>query len=302
MTTSIQAATPARASRAGGRRFAIVGGRWLLLGVPAFLFLLLFFVLPLAMLFLRTLQEVPEGGAWYSNYLEAATSEVVRNIFLRTLGTGAIVTFVCLLLAYPYAYWLTVVSPRTRALLLVVVLIPFWTSLMVRTFAWQILLRDQGVVNDILEFIGIGRLPLYKNIVGVTIGMAHILLPFAVMPMYGTMSGIDRRLLLAAESLGAHPAIAFLRVYVPLSLPGVVAGVTMVFVLSLGFFVTPQLLGSPTDSLISQYMYQRVDKLGATGLAGAIGFGLLWITLAMLALANRVVRPDQAYVAGTAAR
>ena len=262
--------------------------------------LLLFFVAPLAALFVRILQDVPEGGAWYSNYAQAFTSEIVRNIFIRTLRTGAIVTLVCLVLAYPYAYWLTVVSPRTRALLLVVVLIPFWTSLMVRTFAWQILLRDQGVVNDLLDLVGIGRLPLYKNIVGVTVGIAHILLPFAVMPMYGTMAGIDRRLLLAAESLGAHPFIAFLRVYVPLSLPGVVAGVTMVFVLSLGFFVTPQLLGSPTDSLISQYMYQRVEKLGETGVAGAIGFVLLWITLGILALANRVVRPDQAYVAGTA--
>lgn len=286
--------------RTGSRPRRVIGVRSALLALPAFAVLLAFFVAPLGGLFLRSFQDVPLGGAWYANYVDAWNSDVVRTIFARTFETAAVVSLVCLFLAYPYAYWMTLVSARTRAILLVIVLIPFWTSLMVRTFAWQILLRDQGVVNDLLAFVGIGRLVLYKNIVGVTIGMAHILLPFAVMPMFGTMSGIDRRLLLAAESLGARPAVAFLRVYVPLSLPGVVAGITMVFVLSLGFFITPQLLGSPRDSLISQYMYQRIDQLGQTGLAAAIGFVLLAFTLAILGLANRVVRPDQAYVAGTA--
>lgn len=285
---------------AGGRPPRVRGARAALLAAPAMALLIVFFVGPLTLLFITSLQDVPPGSPIWSNYLEAVSSDVVRNIFLRTFETAAIVSLVCLVLGYPYAYWMSVVSPRTRAILLIVVLIPFWTSLMVRTFAWQILLRDQGVINDILEVVGIGRLDLYKNIVGVTIGMSHILLPFAVMPMFGTMHGIDRRLLLAAESLGARPATAFLRVYVPLSLPGVVAGITMVFVLSLGFFITPQLLGSPKDSLISQYMYQRVGQLGQPGYAGAIGFILLWITLGILALANRVVRPDQAYVAGTA--
>jgi putative spermidine/putrescine transport system permease protein len=178
---------------------------------------------------------------------------------------------------------------------LAVVLLPFWTSLMVRTYAWIILLQDTGVINDALARLGFGRLSLIRNTTGVTIGMAQILLPFMVLPLYATMQGIDRRLLQAAESLGARPATAFLRVYVPLSMPGVVAGVTLVFILALGFYITPVLLGSPQNALLSQLIVQQISQLLDFGLGGAMAAILFVVTLVLLAVLGRVVKPSAAY-------
>ena len=206
-----------------------------------------------------------------------------------------IVTAVCLALAYPFAYLMTVVSRRWRIVLLAIVLLPFWTSLMVRTYAWIILLQDTGIVNDVLQQVGIGRQSLIRNTLGVTIGMSQILLPFMVLPLYAVMQGIDRRLVLAGESLGSPPWKAFLKIYVPLSRPGIVAGVTLVFILSLGFYITPALLGSPQNAMISQLIVQQVSTLLNFGMGGAMATILLAVILVILIGISRVVKPSAAY-------
>ena len=216
------------------------------------------------------------------------------TILTRTIIVSLIVTVVTLVLAYPYAYAMTRVAPRTRAVLMAVVLLPFWTSLMARTFAWLVLLQDTGVVNDLLRVIGIGPLSLIRNTTGVTIGMTQVLLPFMVLPLYSTMSKIDPRLMTAAVSLGAPGHVAFRRVFLPLSMPGVVAGTTLVFILSLGFYVTPQILGSPQQAMVSQLIATKIDRLLDFGSAGALSAVLIVITLVLLALMSRVVKPAQA--------
>jgi putative spermidine/putrescine transport system permease protein len=240
----------------------------------------------------RSFTEPTSGLGNYQTFFE---SDVYLTVLRRTVVTAAIVTAICLLLGYPYAYLMTVVGRRWRIILLAVVLLPFWTSLMVRTYAWIILLQDTGVINDALAGLGFGRLSLIRNTTGVTIGMAQILLPFMVLPLYATMQGIDRRLLQAAESLGARPATAFLRVYVPLSMPGVVAGVTLVFILALGFYITPVLLGSPQNALLSQLIVQQISQLLDFGLGGAMAAILFLVTLVLLAVLGRVVKPSAAY-------
>ena len=255
--------------------------------LPAVVLVLGVFVVPLGIMLWRALSE-PELGlgnfAWY------LTDPVQRDVLARTFTTGLIVTIVCLVIGYPYAYAMVAFGPKVRALLTMLVLVPFWTSLMVRTFSWVILLADNGPVHSVLTAIGLGDVHLIRTNLGVVIGMSQILLPFMVLPLYAVMAGIDRRLVLASSSLGARPIVSFLRVWVPLTLPGVGAGCLMVFISSLGFYVTPALLGSPDNALISQQIYAQVSSLLQWGKGGAMGVVLLVLTflvLAVLALALR---------------
>lgn len=262
--------------RAGLRRH--IGG-WSLLLVPAALLMILAFAYPLASLLAQSF-SVPSPGM--ANYQALWQSEVFRVVLLRTFTTAGIVCLVCLALGYPYAYLMTVASRRWRNVMMMLVLLPFWTSLMVRTFSWLVLLQDNGVINRGLELVGAGPIPLIRNTTGVTIGMAQVMLPYAVLPMFAVMQKIDRRLLLAAQSCGATPSRAFVRIFVPLSLPGVVAGMSLVFVLSLGFFITPQMLGSPSNALLSQLLFTQITQLGNWGLGAAMGFTLLAATFLVL--------------------
>ncbi|MGY2154734.1 ABC transporter permease [Nocardia gipuzkoensis] len=230
-------------------------------------------------------------------YAAVLSDPVTLTILLRTLRMSAIVTAVTLVLGYPYAYVMTLVGPRARAVLLALVLLPFWTSLMARTFAWVVLLQERGPVSHILQFLHLGTAQLKGTAAGVTIGMAQVLLPFMVLPLYSTMKGIDRRLIFAAQSMGARPASAFRLVYLPLSLPGVVAGVTLVLVLALGFYITPLLLGSPQQAMISQLIALEVNNLDFRS-AGALSFILLAVTLAVLGGVARLVRPSAALGVG----
>jgi putative spermidine/putrescine transport system permease protein len=277
---------PAGREAGRGARWLRGRSRWTLLLLPAAALLVGVFVYPLASLLSESLNNAPN----LDQYRALAESDVFRTVLGRTFLTAAIVSVVCLALGYPYAYAMTLATPKWRAVLLAIVLVPFWTSLMVRTFSWLVLLQDQGVINDGLEAIGIGRQALIRNTAGVTVGMAQVMLPFAVLPMYAVMQKIDRRLLLAAEGCGARPAAAFARIYVPLSLPGVAAGLSLVFILSLGFFITPQLLGSPANALISQLMYTEITQLGNFEYGAAMGFVLLAATILLLALVQTVLR------------
>ncbi|WP_112466879.1 ABC transporter permease [Streptomyces triticisoli] len=283
MTALIEIASPASGSRP--RKGA--GGRWGWLLLPAVALLAVLFLVPLGLMAWRSVTEPVPGAGNYSWFL---TSDVALATLVRTLTVGAAVTLVTLLLSYPYAYLMTMVGARARIWLTLLVLLPFWTSLMVRTFAWVVLLQDNGVVNQLLGTVGLGPLQLIRTPAGVVIGMSQVLMPFMVLPLYAVMSGIDRRLLDAAQGMGARPAIAFLRVFVPLSLPGVGAGALTVFITSLGFYVTPALLGSPDQALISQQIFTQVNGLLAWGRGGAMGVVLLAVTLVLLGLVGVVLR------------
>lgn len=259
--------------------------------LPALALLLVVMVWPLVQLLYRSIMTPAFS---LEKYQQLFTDGVSVTILTRTVVMSAVVTVVTLLLAYPYAYAMTKVSARTRAVLMALVLLPFWTSLMARTFAWLVLLQDTGVVNSMLSAVGVGPLSLIRNATGVTIGMTQVLLPFMVLPLYSTMSKIDRRLMTAAVSLGAPSHVAFRRVWLPLSMPGVVAGTTLVFIMSLGFYITPQILGSPQQAMISQLIATKIDRLLDFGSAGALSAVLIVITLVLLALMSRVVKPSQA--------
>ncbi|MDX1738798.1 MAG: ABC transporter permease, partial [Alphaproteobacteria bacterium] len=169
------------------------------------------------------------------------------DIFARTLFISAQVTIACLLLGFPIAYLLSTLPSKTGNILMIFVLLPFWISLLVRTTAWIVLLQDQGVINSGLMFIGVidEPLELIRNRVGVVIAMTHILLPFMILPLFSVMKGINPSLMRAASSMGANPLLAFWRVYVPLTVPGIGAGGLLVFIISIGYYITPALVGGP---------------------------------------------------------
>ncbi|HWM34619.1 MAG TPA: ABC transporter permease [Pseudolysinimonas sp.] len=272
------------ATRYRGIEHPLRGG-WLL--VPALAFLAVFFVYPLAMLITRSFTEFREteaGVGPFGNYLWFFANDANVTILVRTFTTALIVTAVTVLVAYPYAYVMTRVSARWRMVLLAIVLLTFWTSLMVRNYAWLILFQRNGLLNALLASVGLGPVEILGTLPAVVIGMSQILLPFMLLPLYASLSSIDRGLVLAAQSLGARPSVAFLRVYLPLSAPGVAAGGLLVFVLALGFYITPAVLGSPQNSLFSQLIVTQVSDLLAWGRGGAMAVVLFLVTVAMLGL------------------
>ena len=267
--------------------------KWAWLTAPIIFFLAIFFVYPLFEIFKRSVTDPTLG---LRNYTEFFGSEVYVHVLLNTLKMAVIVTVVCLLLAYPYAYLMNRVSQRIAGLMLVAVLIPFWTSILVRTYAWTVILQDTGIINSILLGIGIidEPLTLVRNFLGVVIGMVHILLPFMVLPLYAVMRRIDMDYMRAAANLGASPFEAFWRVFLPLSLPGVFAGVLLVFVIALGFYITPALLGSPENIMLSELVVQQVQLLFNWGMGSAMAFILLIVTLIILAATSRIIKLGEA--------
>ncbi|NYJ20513.1 putative spermidine/putrescine transport system permease protein [Leifsonia psychrotolerans] len=261
--------------------------RTLVLVLPALAILIGVFAYPLAQ---SMWLSVSDPSLDFSNYVWVFGTAGNVAVILRTFGIALATTVICLALAYPYAYLMTIAGPRGRAALIIIVLIPFWTSLMIRSFAWIILLQDNGLVNQLLGVFGMGPFQLIRTPTGVLIGMVQVLLPFMVLPLYAVMSGIDSRLSDAARSLGARPVTAFLTVFVPLSMPGVLAGALMVFIQSLGFYITPALLGSPSESMISQSIYGQVNGLLQWGRGGALGAVLLLLTLLLLGVLALIMR------------
>jgi putative spermidine/putrescine transport system permease protein len=216
-----------------------------------------------------------------------------RALFLRTLGIGATVTVLCILLGYPVAFLLTTVRAPLRNYLFLLVLLPFWTSLLVRTTAWIVLLQSQGVVNDALVGLGIisnaHRMSLIYNMTGTVVTMTHILLPFFILPLYSVMSSIPPSYMRAALSLGARPAFAFRRVYLPCTLPGVTAGALLVFILAIGYYVTPALVGGQSGQMISNVIAFHMQSSLNWGLASALGVLLLGIVGALFILYDQLV-------------
>lgn len=256
--------------------------------VPAIVFLALFFVYPLYEIFKRSVTEPTLG---LGNYLDFFQSSVFLTVLLNTLKMSLVVTLLCLLLAYPYAYLMTHVRRRTAELMIVAVLVPFWSSILVRTYSWTVILQDTGLINSLLIGVGIVDEPvaLVRNFTGVVIGMVHVLLPFMVLPIYAVMQRIDLDFVKAASNLGSSPLRAFRDVFLPLSLPGVFAGCLLVFVLALGFYITPALLGSPRQAMLSEVIVEQVQGLRDWGMGSTMALILLVLTLVALALVSRIV-------------
>lgn len=215
---------------------------------------------------------------------------VNRVILVRTFWIAALVTFFCALIGYPYAIIAASLSGWKRDLMLAAVLLPLWTSLLVRTAAWFILLQEQGLINDLLRGIGIidAPLALIFNRTGVIIAMTHVLLPFMVLPIYSVLITIPKNLMPAAASLGAHPLRAFLRVLLPLSLRGVASGCLLVFISAIGYYITPALIGGPGDQMISSIIAFYATGSANWGMAGALGVVLLVATLLLYSVYARL--------------
>ena len=267
------------------------------LSAPALLMVLIVAVVPV--LWLSSLSFVNAAGALsLENYERIFTSSLYRNTFVVTLQISVAVTLACVLLGYPLCYWLAHQPPRRAGILMVFVLVPFWTSVLVRTYAWLVLLQRNGIINDTLMNIGLIDVPLKlaNNLTGSIIGMIHIMLPFLVLPLYATMRGIDSDLVRAAVGLGSSPRSAFWRVYLPMSLPGLFAGTVLVFILSLGFFVTPALLGGGRVQMLAQRIESTITVYSNWGAASALGVVLLIIAVLVLWLMNRVFGLDKLFM------
>lgn len=227
-----------------------------------------------------------------ANYARLVEQRSYIGTFKTTFLISVVVTLVCLMLGYPLAYMLAQLPRRAASLCMIGVILPFWTSVLVRTYAWLVILQRKGLVNDWLVTLGIVEEPiqLVHNFGGVIIGMSQVLLPFLVLPLYASMKSIDRDYVRAAMNLGASPTAAFWQVFFPLSVPGLVAGLVLIFVLCLGFFVTPALMGGGTVIMWAMRIEETVSLYANWGAASALGVVLLAVTLACLYAIGRLLR------------
>lgn len=266
-------------------------GNWLLLSpmLPALLLVTVTFVVPTGWMFGLSLFDA-EGHLTVENYTRLF-QPIYILAFTETFKISLLVTGICVLLGYPYAYFLVHAPRRLAGLAMAVLLVSLWTSLLVRTYSWILLLQRRGVVNDLLMSLGLIDRPLtlMHNFTGTTIGMVHIMLPFMVLPLYSAMKSINPVYLQAAATFGAGPGRAFLDVFLPLSLPGLAAGATLVFVLCLGFYVTPSLLGGGRVQVLSMRIEGDVSMYANWGAASSLGVVLLVLTLLMLFAIKKIV-------------
>ena len=224
---------------------------------------------------------------------KAEERRIYLFLFYRTLWMSGFITILCLALGYPIAFLLATLPPRHSNLLLILVLLPFWTSLLVRTTAWIALLQSEGVLNDLMVFLGIisedSRLQMIHNKFGTFVAMTHILLPFMILPLYSVMKTIPSTYMRAARSLGASPFTSFMRVYMPNTVPGIGAGCILVFILSIGYYITPALVGGRTGTFISNIIALHISETLNWGLAAALGVILLALVLLLYFLYDRIV-------------
>ena len=268
MTRAIVFRKPKRARKYSG---------WWILVAPALMLVAIGAGYPIATNVWRSVAD-KDGGQ--NAYVWVFSNSVYSEILFRTFATAVLTTAVCLILAYPFAYLMTIVGKRTLVVLLAVAILPFWVSILVRTFAWLVLLQPNGLVGKIVPFGWADG--ILGSWLAVEIGIAQVLLPFMILSLYSVMRNIDRKLIRAAESLGANPRTAFMRVFVPLSMPGVSAGCLFVFILTLGFYIVPEVLGSPKQALVGQTIYTQITQLLYWGRGGALATILLVATVASL--------------------
>jgi ABC-type spermidine/putrescine transport system permease subunit I len=236
-----------------------------------------------------------DGSFSFENYERMLNSRAYFRIFITTFKISMLTTLFCALLGYPLAYFMSQISRKWASICMIGVLIPFWTSLLVRTYAWLVLLQKKGLVNDIAIDLGLIAEPIkfVHNTSGTLIGMVHIMLPFLILPLYANMRAIDSHCIKAASSLGATPTRAFWTVFFPLSIPGLLAGLLIVFVLCLGFYVTPAVLGGGKVIMAAMKISSNIELYFSWGAASALGVVLLVVTMIILFIASKLVSLDQ---------
>jgi putative spermidine/putrescine transport system permease protein len=261
---------------------------WWLLIAPAVILMLAFYAFPLAEVLWISVTE-PQPG--FGNYERLLTSAALQRVWTTTLRICVITTAITLVAGYVVAYALVSAPPRLQRWMFVCVLLPLWISVLVRAFAWVTLLRSQGVVNQALLSLGVIDQPLRLiwNEFGIAVGMVHYMIPYAVLPLYASMRDIDPRLVPAARGLGATRLEAFRRVFLPLTLPGIVAATVLVFIFSLGFYVTPAILGGGRTLMVAEYIKLQILDLIRWGVGTMMATTLLVAVVVVLAIFARIV-------------
>lgn len=266
---------------------------WLV--IPLLLVMTVGFNLPLVAMLGQSF--VGATGFTLANFSEVFAAAAYLKVLGSTFRIALITAAVCVLIGYPLAYWLRRLSPRWQMVALALVVVPFWISILVRTYAWIVVLGNAGIVNRTLLALGLIETPLsfLYNELGVIIGTVNVLLPFLVLPLFAAMLKIDEQLLRAAETLGAGPWTVFWRIFFPLSVPALAAGAVLVFILTLGFFITPAVLGGGRVPMIANMLDLFVNQMPNWDLASAISAVLLVVTLALFVVYLRLTRtPEQA--------
>jgi putative spermidine/putrescine transport system permease protein len=280
-------------------RLRIWTGRniWLVLTLPGLIFMLAAFAYPLTRMLLRSFFD-PDFTL--EHYQAMVAVDAYARVLINTFRISVIVTILALVLGYPVAYVLAHAGGVRASILMIGIVLPLWTSELVRTFAWTIILGRSGPINDLLRWLGIIEQPiqLLFNATAVYIGTVHIMLPFIILPMYSVMQSIDPGLVRAAKSVGASPLSAFIHIYFPLSLPGVLAGALLVFILTTGFYITPAILGSPRETMIAMLIETQGRRALNWGFASALSVALLVATLIILYVYNRVFGLDRPVAGG----
>ena len=264
--------------------------RWLVW--PPVLVAALFFIVPMATLLVRSVSDPAVG---FGNYQRVFfTGPYVRVLWL-TVETATIVVVLCLILAYPFAFAMTKARGSLLRIMGAMVLIPLWTSVVIRSYGWMVVFQRRGVLNQALVATGLSDDPInfIPGSLAVHVGMVHIMLPFMILPLVASMRSIDQSLLSAASVMGATPWQGFLKIFLPLSLPGVAAGCALVFMMSLGFFITPALLGGPKHMMAAVLIEQQANSLLDWGLASALSAVLLAVTTAIYAVYLRVTQESR---------
>jgi putative spermidine/putrescine transport system permease protein len=257
----------------------------LFLLLPGAAFLLILFIVPVAGLVLESLSD--PAGAWV-HYRHILAVPVYLLVLGRTVLISAVTALLCLVLGFPVAYRLSYAKPWLKGLILLCIFLSFWTNLLVRTFSWMVLLNPNGIINQALGLVGLGdTVKLVYNTTGVLIGQTQILLPYMILPLAAVMGRIDLSLMNAARSLGASPFKAFTKVYVPLVKTGALAGLVLVFTLSLGSFVVPALLGGPRDMFLAQLIEFNINKTLNLNFASALATVLLATTMVLYWIGDR---------------
>ena len=250
--------------------------------LPALLLFLIFYFYPIIKLVPQSLIE--DGAVTFQNYMRIFTEPLYYNSFLRTVFISLLAAIINLLLGYPIAYALTRVKPKTAKLIIAIIMISFWTSLLVRTYSWMVVLQRNGIINKALISLGIIEDPiqLMYTTGAILVGIVHILLPFMILPIYSVLRTMDPSLKLAAMSMGATRRKAFFHVTLPLSVPGIASGIMLVFIQALGFYVTPMLLGGPKILMVSGLIDKQMFQFLNWGFGSAIGMLLLLVTILFL--------------------
>jgi ABC-type spermidine/putrescine transport system permease subunit I len=256
--------------------------------LPILILLIIFMVVPVFRIFVLSFFD-PDFTL--KHYLKFYKVGVYLQILLRTLTISLMVSICCLIVGYPVAYLMADVPPRTAKILLIFVVLPMWTGVLVRTYAWMVLLGRKGILNKLLIYLDVIAEPikvLYTTN-AVVLAMVQILVPLMILPLYATMKGIDRNLLKASNILGAGPLRTFWRIFLPLSTPGILAGFTLVFILSMAFFITPALVGGRKDIMIAMLIESQVTRLLNWGFAAALSLILMAMTLIIILAFNKFI-------------